>query len=136
MIGNGSLNIVLAFSNVSRIQETIKATSEKNVDFGCKKSRFLLFFSHQKSKFLSKVALIVSCVRDTLEKSKTMFKLPFPIMQWHFMTYYHLQPFIYTKNHFFQCHKMSFSAAMASIGQQVLTKRSTHVDQNNRSDKI
>ena len=52
------------------------------------------------------------------------------------MTYYHLQPFIYTKNHFFQCHKMSFSALMASIGQQVLTKRSTHVDQNIRSDKV
>ena len=52
------------------------------------------------------------------------------------MTYYHLPPFIYTKNHFFQSHKMSFSALVASIGQQVLTKRSTHVDQNVRSDKV
>ena len=52
------------------------------------------------------------------------------------MTYYHLPPFIYTKNHFFQSHKMSFSALVASIGQQVLTKRSTNVDQNVRSDKV
>ena len=51
------------------------------------------------------------------------------------MTYYHLPPFIYTKKHFFQSHKMSFLAIVASIGQQVLTKSSTHVDQNVRSDK-
>ena len=31
---------------------------------------------------------------------------------------------------------MPFSALMANVGQQVLTKRSTHVDQNIRSDKV
>ena len=52
------------------------------------------------------------------------------------MTYHRLPPFIYTKNHFFQRQKISFSSLVASIGQQVLTKRSTPVDQNVRYDKV
>ena len=55
MMGNGSLNIVLAFSNVSRTQETIKATFEKNVDFGFKKRHFLLFFRTKNQHFSQKV---------------------------------------------------------------------------------
>ena len=136
MMGNGSLNIVLAFSNVSRTQEMISATFQENIDFWCENMSFLVFFRTKNQHFSKKTALIISCVRDTLEKAKTMFKLPFPIIQWHIMTYYLLPPFIYTKNHFFQSHKMSFSALMASKGQQVLTKKSTCVDQNIRSDKV
>ena len=35
--GNGSLNIVLTFSNVSCISKKVKVKIFKNIDFGCKK---------------------------------------------------------------------------------------------------
>ena len=55
MIGDGSLNIVLAFSNVYRTLETIKATFEKNVDFGFKKTSFFAFFRTKNQHFSQKL---------------------------------------------------------------------------------
>ena len=55
MIKNGSLNIVLASSNVSGTLEPIKATFEKNVDFGFKKTSFLAIFRTKNQHFSQKV---------------------------------------------------------------------------------
>ena len=55
MMGNGSLNIVLASSNVSRTRETIKATFEKNDDFGFKKTSFFVFFRIKNQLFSQKL---------------------------------------------------------------------------------
>ena len=55
------------------------------------------------------------------------------------IAYYDLQSFIYTKNHFCQLFsrskKVLFSALLSNVGQQVLPKRSTLVDQILASDK-
>ena len=52
------------------------------------------------------------------------------------MMYYDLESLIYFKIHFSTSQKHVFSSCLAHKGQHVLTKRSTSVDQNLRSDKV
>ena len=75
------------------------------------------------------------CGSDTLEKARTRLEVPFSMIQWPHITYIHLWPCRYTKNAFSYVKIAVFHTYVAKIGNSVLTKRSTFVDQNFKSCK-
>ena len=136
MIANGSLDIVLAFSNVFRTPDTIKTSFEKNVDFWFEIQPKMTFFAKQNSHFsqnLSQSSPVFGIRSRKLKQCPNYHFLSYSDILSCITAYHHLY---IRKTTFSELPKCHFSAPRASTGQQVLTKWSTHVDQNIRSDQV
>ena len=133
MIGNGSSNIVLTFLNVSEPYENVQTKISKNQHFVYKKWQKLLIFCTQNayfSKFWFKHARMLLIHQEKLEQCQNFHFLSYnPLISriWDYTTL-HIRKltFLHLSTHVFYTHVVNNVI-------EVLTKRSTLVDQNVRS---
>ena len=133
MIGNGTYNIVLTFSNVSEPYEHVQTKIFKNQHFCTRKLPNLVIFWYKNvdfSKFQSKHFRMVLIRQGKLKQCQNFHFLsykPLILRKWVYTTLYIRKfTFLHLSTHVFHTY-------VVHKALKVLTKRSTLVDQNFRS---